>query len=106
MKTWDGEGYVETRVGHIFDRKLHELYSDQNGTGPGKCVYDLDSELYKAEAKARWIETVKTDLEALKSDRQHYVNSKVGLSKENAEIIDGIIAEVDLQIVKLEKELI
>ena len=40
----DAEGYVETRVGRVFNRRLHEIVSSQFGTSLGKCIRDLERE--------------------------------------------------------------
>lgn len=45
-------GYVETRVGRIFDRRLCELESGQYGISAGKVIRDLDKEIeYEKYAK-------------------------------------------------------
>ena len=54
-------GYVENRVGHIFERKLHEIVSDRFGTHVGKVVRDLDRE--EIEQKYRRLELARIDEE-------------------------------------------
>ena len=63
--TANGEatGYVETRVGRVFDRKLHETVSDRFGTSIGRVIRDLEREeadrKYKNSIKARVDEDIR-----------------------------------------------
>lgn len=40
----DATGYVENRVGRIFERKLHNLESTMHGAFAGEVIRDLDKE--------------------------------------------------------------
>ena len=69
-----GGGYVESRVGHIFERKLHEISSDRFGTSIGRVIRDLDKE----ESQKQYIENTRRriDEEIRKYDmeRMQYEN--------------------------------
>jgi hypothetical protein len=69
-----GAGYVENRVGHIFERKLHEIGSDRFGTSIGRVIRDLDRE----ESQKQYIENIRRriDEEIRKYDmeRMQYEN--------------------------------
>jgi hypothetical protein len=45
----DATGYVENRVGRIFDRKLHEIESSRFGTHVGRVIRDLEAEERKEQ---------------------------------------------------------
>jgi hypothetical protein len=76
-ETASGEatGYVERRVGLIFDRKLRELESGRNGTFAGKVIRDLDKEnriqeekkfrIIELDKEIRYYEKLRSDFEEL-----------------------------------------
>lgn len=58
----DASGYVENRVGHIFDRKLHEITSSRFGTHIGDVIRDLDAEKHREECNRNFVVRVDEDI--------------------------------------------
>lgn len=102
----DSAGYVENRVGRIFERKLHELMSDRFGTRIGKIIRDLDKEkaemqyrrsiLTRIDAQMREIELERARIEAA------ILSQKVG---EHANIFQNLISERNEDIAALCEQL-
>jgi hypothetical protein len=96
-------GYVETRVGMIFDRKLHEINSDRFGTTIGKVIRDLDQEeaqrkiqqivMMTCDSMLRYYEFKRTELEQvlltadIKSDVIQIVQEKIAEYNEDIAIL-------------------
>lgn len=70
----DSTGYVETRVGHIFERKLHELVSDRFGTSVGKVIRDLDREESQKQHIEYTIRRIDEEIRKYDMDRALYEN--------------------------------
>jgi hypothetical protein len=79
-------GYVETRVGHIFDRKLRELNSDRFGTSPGRVIRDLEKEA--AEAEYLRETRLRIDAEIRKYDMKRIIVETVILNDLANDVID------------------
>jgi hypothetical protein len=89
-------GYVERRVGLIFDRKLHELESGRNGTFAGNVIRDLDKEnriqeekklhIIELDKQIRYYEKLRSNFEEL------LISDKLGELYDN-EIVLKVIRE-------------
>lgn len=67
----DAAGYVETRVGHIFERKLHEIYSDYAGTHVGRVIRDLDKEQAVAQMRSSIRSRIDEQMRKIDHDRSN-----------------------------------
>lgn len=65
----DASGYVENRVGHIFERKLHEIVSSRFGTHVVDVIRDLDAEKYREDCKRNFIIRVDEDVRKYEMER-------------------------------------
>jgi hypothetical protein len=102
----DSAGYVENRVGRIFERKLHELFSDRFGTHVGRAIRDLEKE----EAEARYNLAIRSriDEDMRKIDLERTLVEAVILSgkfDEYADTFQGLISERNEDIAALAKDL-
>lgn len=73
-------GYVENRVGHIFERKLHKLVSTRFETFAGEVIRDLDREEAIAQIKKNRV--ARADEEIRKSDMERTCLEQIILSGE------------------------
>lgn len=65
----DYSGYVERRVGHIFDRKLHELVFNRFGSFPGDVIRDLDREKIQEENRRSFNAHIDQDVRNIEMKR-------------------------------------
>jgi hypothetical protein len=99
-------GYVENRVGHVFERKLHEIYFNFNGTHVGRVLRDLDKEQEMNQIS----DTVRIDIDnqIRKIDRYRSKLETTILSEkfdEYAEDFRRIISEYNEEIAALIEQL-
>jgi hypothetical protein len=103
-ETADGNysGYVERRVGRIFDRKLHELVSDRFGTHVGDTIRDLDLEERQEEARRSINIRIDQDMRKIEMNRmliEHAILS--GMFEDNTAVFQDLIAELNEDIAAL-----
>lgn len=67
-------GYVETRVGHIFNRMLHEIVSDRFGTNLGRVIRDLEAEETKRKYEENTRKLIDEEIRKYESERAHVEN--------------------------------
>lgn len=87
-------GYVENRVGRVFDRKLHEIESSRFGTHIGKVIRDLEAE----ERKEQYRQSInaRIDEEIRKYEMERTLLEQVILSgkfDDRASVFQRMIAE-------------
>jgi hypothetical protein len=82
---WIRGGGVENRVGHISERKLHEIGSDRFGSSIGHVIRDLDRE----ESQKQYIENTRRriDEEIRKYDMERMIIESVILAIDMPEVI-------------------
>lgn len=90
------DGYVETRVGHIFDRKIHHAESTRYGTAIGDLVMDLDREIELKKTRERHIQ--EWDIESREYEKKRSFYELVicgwgGLTGEQLEAVSGILQQ-------------
>lgn len=87
----DATGYVETRVGHIFDRKLHELENSMHGYFPGKVIRDLEKEKSIEEYRRNRISMIDEQIRRYDYERSVIENSIIALdinAKETPQVLE------------------
>lgn len=99
-------GYVENRVGHIFERKLHEIHADRFGSNPGRVIRDLDKEESQKQYKQNFIRRIDEEIRKYDMMRTEYENLILsGLVDSVKDILQKKIEECNEDIAVLCKDL-
>jgi hypothetical protein len=99
-------GYVENRVGHIFERKLHELFSDRFGTHVGKVIRDLDKEEAEAQYRSSICARIDTQMREIELERAR-IEAVIlsGTADDHIQIFQSLISERNEDITALCEQL-
>jgi hypothetical protein len=90
----DASGYVEKRVGRIFDRKLHEIESSRFGTHIGRVIRDLEVEERKEQYRQSINVRVDEDIRKYEMERTRIEQVILsGEFDEHTAIFQQLIAE-------------
>jgi hypothetical protein len=92
----DYTGYVERRIGRIFDRKLHELVSTRFGTCVGDTIRDLGLEERQDEDRRSLNLRIDQDIRKIEMDRarvEHVILSNK--FDDSIAVFQGLITELN-----------
>lgn len=102
VRGYQGEGYVETRVGWTINRQIHEYLSSQNGVYAGHVLFrESDNVEAKEKRKNRFLMEIDLEvrnLDCLRSIVENAIVSRTDFSDETIEILNSVVTDYTKQI--------